>query len=142
MVLSQERARAQEGGDLPKEVVWIAVMGRLLRVAPKHLRALSEREERHLTLQCKQPIDTERFTEKEESTDFQDGTFLDLRQQPGPSDEHVSALHSQLVEPPNFAEQLLRGRGHQRQAQSDSTAGASQKSSKPSGSDETLTTET
>ena len=45
VVRCQERGRAQEGVDLPKGVVWIVVMGRLLRVAPEHLRPLSERED-------------------------------------------------------------------------------------------------
>ena len=74
-------------------------MGKLVRVAPEHLRPFSESEDRHMTLQSKQPITTELFAEVVESTDFQKGTFLDLRQQPGPPDEHVPPLHKQVFEP-------------------------------------------
>ena len=98
---------------------------------------LSEREDRHMTLQSKQSIGTERFTEVAESTDFQKGTYLHLRQKPGPPGGHVPPLHSQVLEPPNLGEHLVQGRGQKQQAQSDSTAGVSQKLSKPSGSDET-----
>ena len=45
VVRCHERGRAQEGVDLPQGVVWIVVMGTLLRVAPEHLRPLSERED-------------------------------------------------------------------------------------------------
>ena len=84
----------------------IVVMGRLPRVAPEHLSPVSEREDRHTTRQSKQPIGTKRFKEVVESTDFRKGTFLDLRQQPGRSEEHIPPLHSQVFEPPNLSEQL------------------------------------
>ena len=63
-------------GDEHKKVVtffngvaWIVVMGRFVQ-ALELMRPPSEREGRHMTLQSKWPIGTERFTEAEESTDF------------------------------------------------------------------------
>ena len=47
-----------------------------------------------------------------------------------------------MFEPPNLAEQLLRGRGLKRQVQSDTPAEAFQKASTLSASDETMTAET
>ena len=52
-----------------KGVAWIVVMGRFVQ-ALELMRPPSEREDRHMTLQSKWPIGTERFTEAEESTDF------------------------------------------------------------------------
>ena len=117
-------------------------MGRLLRLAPEHLTPLSQREDRHMTLQSKQPNGTKRFTKVVQTTDFQKGTFLDLRQQQGPFDKHVPPLHSQVFEPPNLADQWRCDRGKKRHVHCDNPAEVSQTALKPYGSDVTTTTET
>ena len=63
----QTRTKHKTEADIPKGVVRIVVMGRLLRVAPEYLRPLSENEDRHTTFQRKQSIDTERCSEVVES---------------------------------------------------------------------------
>ena len=63
----QARTKHKTEADIPKGVVRIVVMGRLLRVAPEHLRPLSEHEDRHMTFQRKQPFGTEHFSEVVES---------------------------------------------------------------------------
>ena len=117
-------------------------MGRLLRLAPEHLTPLSQREDRHMTLQSKQPNGTEHLTDVVQTTDFQKGTFPDRRLQHGPFDKHVPPLHSQVFEPPNLAEQWRRYRGKTRHVQCDNPAEVSQTAFKLSGSDGTMTTET
>ena len=114
-------------------------MGRLLRVATEHLRALTECEDQHMKLQSKQPIDTEHFTEVVKTTEFQKATCLDLRQQREPYDAHVPPL--QLFKPSHLAQQLRSGRRQKRHGHSDNPDEGSKKASKPSGPDETMTTE-
>ena len=124
--LSRAGTSTRKWRPLRGRVVWIVVMSRLLRLAPEHLTPLSQREDRHMTLQSKQPDGTERFPEVVQTTDFQTGTFPDLRQQQSPFDKHVPPLHSQVFEPPNLAEQWRRYTGKKRHVQCDNPAEVSQ----------------